>query len=302
MLRIRYITTILLLSLLASCKSEEDSSMLWGKTDFYDDFLFMKYHPVVMSKTLCFEFNEDALTRVKEVRFGLYQKDSQGTFIPVQNEVVLFLDGVACARNEFAVTPQKKEVELGIEFTAKGREGVHKLFLKVVDNGGIDRVNEFSTENEGLPLLLEWNAEKNVIVNPLKLGTIIFMLVLIGAFLFWIVLVRPQCYPFFKVKKLFVLCDGKQMTYSLSGAYQVICTSRKRKQGVLDRIIKGKVIYIVNPFWLPGDIIISPKDKNSIKVRVTPQYRMMPNVVSSKQPGEIKHNALEDSNIVIFRV
>ena len=74
MLRINHFTVITFIaSILVSCGEKEmDASMLWGKTDYYADFLFKDYEPVKMTKTICFETNEDANGRVGNVKFGLY--------------------------------------------------------------------------------------------------------------------------------------------------------------------------------------------------------------------------------------
>ena len=275
--------------------------MLWGETEYYKDFLLKKYEPVVMTKTLCFEFNEDAATRVKNTKFGIYEKDEQGMFHPVKGDIVVYKNGSVCAGSEFTISPKDKEVQLGIEFTPEAREGVHKWFLKVLDNGGLDRINEFSMEEEMLPLLLEWKAEKVEKMNPLRFGIDIFLLIVLVVLLIWLLFVKPQLYPTFKVKRLYILCDGKQIPVSLSGAREVVCSNRTCSQGIINRWMTGKVVYIKDHFWQPGDVVILPKDRHSIKVRLTAKYHMMPNIVTNRQPVEIRHTALK-TNVVIFKI
>ena len=68
----RYIILLIFTGIFFSCKEEVDTSMLWGKTDYYTDFLFNDYEPVKMVKTICFDMNEDANGRVGNVSFGMH--------------------------------------------------------------------------------------------------------------------------------------------------------------------------------------------------------------------------------------
>lgn len=158
----RCVIFILFTSILYSCKKEVDASMLWGKTDYYTDFLFNDYEPVKMNKTMCFETNEDANGRVGNVKFGIYKKIEDNSYVTVKNEIRLYKNGILCEDNILLVTPQDKELELGIEFTPEAEEGVHKWFLKVLDNGGFDRINDYSMEDNALPLLLSGKLKRMI--------------------------------------------------------------------------------------------------------------------------------------------
>lgn len=298
-----YVVLMVSLFLLAACNQEKDNSMLWGETEYYEDFLLCDYEPVIMTKTICFEQNEDAEGRVHDTKFGLFKKEENGSFSPVKDDVVLYKDGEECKDNVLVVKPEDKEVKLGIEFTPDAAEGVHKWFLKVLDNGGYDRINEFSTEEESLPLLFEWKAEKNVITNPLKLGMNIFLLVILTLLFIWLVILRPQAYPSIKARKLYIQYEkeGKMVPIKLTGVYKVICTNRPRSQGFFERWFKGKIVYEKNTYWNLGDIEIVAKDKNSVKVKLVSKYTMLPNVVTNRQPVEIKY-VDDKTNIVTFKV
>lgn len=296
-----YIILVFLANILVSCEKEMDSSMLWGKTDYYKDFLFYDYEPVRMTKTICFETNEDANGRVKNVKFGLYKKVENDAYVQVKGEVRLYKDGVLCENNIFFITPQEKEVQLGIEFTPEAEEGVHKWFLKVLDNGGFDRINDSVTEEDSMPLLLEWKAEKNDIINPLKLGLNTFLSIIGLILLVWLLILKPQAYPSIKLKKLYILYEGRQVPIKLSGVHKVICTNRTMSQGFFSRLFTGKIVYVKDIFWSPGDVVIMSKDRSSVKTKFSTQYIMMPNIVSNKQPVEIRHKENKE-NVVTFRV
>lgn len=244
-----------------SCNEKEvDTSMLWGKTDYYTDFLFKDYEPIKMTKTICFETNEDANGHVGNVKFGLYKKTENDSYIPVTDEIRLYKNDVICNNNVLLITPQDKEVRLGIEFTPEAEDGVHKWFLKVLDNGGFDRINEYATNENSLPLLLEWKAEKNDIINPLKLGVIISLLLLIGTLLIWFLIMKPILYPTFKIGNIQFTNGTYFSTKRIYGARKLIVTNTLKKQNTINKLFTGKIIYERNEFW-PDEWEVYPKGK-----------------------------------------
>lgn len=261
MLRInRYIILTLFLGILYSCKEEVDATMLWGKTDYYTDFLFHDYEPVKMNKTVCFEMNEDANGRIGNVKFGIYKMKENNSYEIVKNEIRLYKNDVLCENNILLITPQDKEIMLGIEFTPEAEEGVHKWFLKVLDNGGFDRINEYSMEEDGFPLLLEWKAEKNDITNPLKLGLNISGIVLFGALIVWIFVLKPILFPQFKIGNIQFTNGTYFSTKRIYGARKLVVTNTSRKQSAINQLFTGKIVYEKNKFW-PDEWEIHPKGK-----------------------------------------
>ena len=118
MLKIKsYIYWIIIVFMSVSCENELDTSILWGKTDYYTDFLFFKYEPVRMTKTICFDANRDSEGRVRNVKFGLYKMSNDSTYVPVKDDILLYKNENLCSDNILEVTPQDKEIRLGIEFT-----------------------------------------------------------------------------------------------------------------------------------------------------------------------------------------
>lgn len=261
MLRIsRYIKLLIFTGIFFSCKEEVDTSMLWGKTDYYTDFLFNDYEPVKMVKTICFDMNEDANGRVGNVRFGLYKKMEDDSYVLVKDEIRLYKNGELCKENTILITPQDKEVQLGIEFTPKAKEGVHKWYLKVLDNGGFDRINEYTMDEESSPLLLEWKAEKNDIVNPLKLGLNISLLSLLGLLLVWFLIMKPILYPTFKIGNIKFTNGVYFSTKRIYGARKLVVTNSSKTQGAINKLFTGKIVYEKNEFW-PDEWEVYPKGK-----------------------------------------
>lgn len=262
MLRIsRYIILLIFTGIFFSCKEEVDTSMLWGKTDYYTDFLFNDYEPVKMVKTICFDMNEDANGRVGNVKFGMYKKMEDNSYMPVTDEIRLYKNDELCIDNILLITPKDKEIQLGIEFTPIAKEGVHKWYLKVLDNGGFDRINEYTMDDEeSSPLLLEWKAEKNDIVNPLKLGLNIFLITLLVLLLVWFFIMKPILYPTFKIGNIQFTNGTYFSTKRIYGARKLVVTNASKKQGTINKLLTGKIVYEKNEFW-PDEWEVHPKGK-----------------------------------------
>ena len=286
MLRINYFIVIAFIaSILISCGEKEmDTSMLWGETDYYSDFLFKNYEPVKMTKTICFETNEDANGRVSNVKFGLYKKTEDESYIPVKDEIRLYKNNVLCENNVLLITPEDHEVQLGIEFTPEAEEGVHKWFLKVLNNGGFDRINEYATEEDSLPLLLEWKAEKNDIINPLKLGMNISLFVLFGLILIWFLIMKPIIYPTFRIGNIQFTNGSYFSTKRIYGARKLVVTNSSKKQNAINKLLTGRIIYERNEFWI-DEWELHPKGKGG-RLNTNRKYTITPFTTSLNKQME----------------
>lgn len=290
MSKIKYFLYLIVALLLASCESTKDNSMLWGETRYYSDFITKKYEPVRMSRTIHFDFNEDARLYGKDVTLALVRRDENGKHLAV-DDVILYMNGEACSGNQFSVSPKEREqdIEFSIEFTKESKEAMHKWFLKVVDNGGFDRINNISIQEQELPLLLEWKARKNDVMNPHLQILLAIIAVLLTIMILWMVLIKPQLYSGFGMPLLYIESDGMMLSKRIKGAKRVVCTNRNKKQGIINQFFEGKTLYIQNDFFAKGDVTITPKSRDSVRVGFSMEYSMFPNVVTIMEPSTITH-------------
>lgn len=292
MLKIKsYICWIITTLVLVSCEKEIDTSMLWGKTDYYTDFMFYEYEPIRMTRTICFDANEDSEGRVGNVRFSLYKMSNDSTYVPVKDDILLYKNENLCSDNILEITPHDKEIRLGIEFTPTAKEGTHKWFLKVLDNGGFDRINEYSTEDDALPLLLEWKAEKNDISNPLAMGLGWLLVILMGALLVWLFVLKPMMYPTFKVGNIQIISGSYFSTKRINKARKLVVTSSSKKQSSLNSFFTGKIIYERNEMW-KDEWELHPKGKGARLVG-NRKYTINPFAVSLEKHNEYQLEHLE---------
>ena len=279
--------------LFVSCGKEEvDTSMLWGETSCYPEFLFCDYEPVRMTRTICFETNEELKGKDWKTKFGLFKMTSDdGSYVKVEKEVILYKNGEACPNNILEITSGDEEVELGIEFAPSAPEGVHKWFLKVVDNGGFDRINEYSTAEDSLPLLLEWKAEKRDVLNPLLKGIIFTSLAILLLLLIWFCILRRMFYPTFKIGNIQFVGDSYFSTKRIYKTRKLVVTSSNRKQGVLNRLFTGKIVFERNDIWA-DEWELLPKGK-SARLVAKRKYMFTPFVSSLEKQTEYQIEHIE---------
>lgn len=247
--------------MIGGCKKEESGAYKWGEASYYKKFLWSKSDPVVMKHTLEFEFNEYANEDVKSVKFGLYEKNDAGEFIPVSGDIILYKNGEVCDGTTFVVTPEDKAIELGIEFTPEAEDGCHVWYLKVLDAGGLDCIDDQRiTEEDKTPLLLEWEANYDKQANPLEVGCIIALITIVTALAVWILVLRFMFFPRFKVRRLIV--DDKQIP--VKGFIKVVFTSKNKRQSAIAALFTGKIKYVTDDFWSKGDIQVEPA--NNVRI------------------------------------
>ena len=103
---------VLFAIMLTGCQPKHDEySVLWGKTDTYDKFLWKEQIPDTLKQTLCFDFNDDARQYLSSpLRIGVFKKTEHGHLTPVPtSEAQLFVDGKALENNILTVQPTESE-------------------------------------------------------------------------------------------------------------------------------------------------------------------------------------------------
>lgn len=279
---IKLLVVFATLSLVASCQKDDEKQVyFWGKTDYYKDFLWKHYQDTIMPQTLTFETGEDQFT--KPITFELYTiDDNTGTFIPVDSKVVrLYKNGESCAGNRLIVNPGETEVVAGVMFSHEAPEGKYNWFLKVTDCGDLDMINNTMISADEIPMLIEWNAKKNDIMNPLaETVTIVGVFVLV-ILLLWLFLVNCTDVFFAKftsgMNNIYLNYPDKT-SYNLrqdckvtpKGCKRIVITNRPQHQSALAGAFLGKVKYacLADDHW-PVDLVLNP-GRNRIRATANP--------------------------------
>lgn len=264
--------------LICACNKENDKNAAtqWGKDNYYNDFLWKKHVPDTLYREMAFDFNDDARNFMYEpLQLGLFKKTDSGKMLPVmENEMEVFVDGTKCENNVISVEPGTEIIKVGLVFNPAAENKVHHWFIKPVNDGGLERINDMDagTFNNPESSLMEVEAEKNKIMNPLAEGSMLTGIFLLAALLVWLFVLKLIFFPTFRVGKIILSDPVPYMSQKrLRGTRKLILTNNKPTQSGINRFFTGKIIYDVNPMWT-SDIVIEPRDRNSVRVRPSKEY------------------------------
>ncbi len=255
------------------CNSETKlPSSSWGRSKVYDDFLWKKHVPDTLTKTICFDFNEDSRNHMQEpLVLGIFKKNDSGRYVQVmENEMLLFVNKQQIDGNTITVPPTTEKLTVGVVFTKDAEEKVHYWYIKVLEDGGLDRINdtESSQFNDANTALMEVTAEKKKVWNPLAEGMTFSFSGIIIAILVWIFILKPIFFPTFKIGNISIQNDQFSNVVKARGFHKVILTSSKEKakQGFFEKTFVGKTKFVVDSRWT-CDVVFEPRDKSSIRIR-----------------------------------
>lgn len=284
------------LMLLVSCGKKTDDSNAtarWGKDNYYDKFLWKKHVPDTLYKTLAFDFNEDARNFMeKPLRLGLFKKTDTGKMLPVmENEMEVFVDGRKCPDNIIDVEPDTELLKVSIVFNNDAENKVHHWFFRAVDDGGLERINDMDpdTYNADNASLMDVEAEKHEVMNPLAEGFLLTTIFLIAALLVWLLALKAIFFPTFRAGKVQVQDPVPYNSLKrVRGYRKMILTNKMPKQGFLNKIFAGKILYEVNELWT-SPVVIEPKDKNSVRLRCPKDFMADARVLKKNQEYTIQN-------------
>lgn len=259
---------------------EEIQGENWGHTEFYKDHIFKEYEPVVMSRTLQIELNNDAARFFNDkdafIEMGLSSDPDR--FVEPEN-IKVYFNNEPCEDYTFRIYPQEqinkgdKELnkdayfasgELGIEFLDDAAEGEHKYYILYLDCNGKDilklkgaedsewvKVNKKDLTHDYAGSISKGvYATKEVVANPAAVAVRWTLIGIASLVIFWLFLSRCVIWTSAFSKIEIDYNDGYGATYErTAGCYEIVCTNDTRKDGFFEKILKGKRAYIRNDFW-----------------------------------------------------
>ncbi len=257
--------------LFASCSDrQENDSFAWGRSTEYGNFLWNKYVPDTLTREIVLDFNDDAEQyMVSPVSFGLFEKNDFGEMVPVDNDKVeVYVNGSRSEDNLIEIMPPAESVKVGLVLTDKVAPGSVNWYLRPVDDGGLDRINDMTREefSGAGSALMEIQLRKRHIWNPLASGLTAALCVIAAVLLLWILCLKYAFYPVFRVKSITMTePDPYFSSHTVKGARKFVLTPRKQSQSMLSRLFTGRIIYETNPLWTTV-IEIIPRDRRSVRI------------------------------------
>lgn len=278
--------TLLSVSLcfLASCTERDtDDTPEWGAIEAFDDFMFKKYEPQMMVRTLTVEANQDAVDKISE-KLCLALVDHDGD--PVDTDMAtLFVDGIEAENNVIEISPTDSELEVGIMLNKGFAQSGSKTCswrLKVKSNPGYERINEFDVDQLTQFGNVLDDVQLNVKVridhkaNSARVTFNSVLLAIAGVLALWFCMLRPIFCPKFKVARLNIRADSYYKSVPLKGHLAVVFTKNKKlKQGLFSKLFKGSIYYVYDQYW-DQDIRIEPGDKKTVTVTMSNGYVFTP--------------------------
>lgn len=285
--------------LLAGCESiNPETCQDWGKQVHYSDFWFKKFVPDTLYKTL----NIDADGEIAQnVELQLYKKDGNQVKAVPTSEVQLFADGAICPNNVICILPHTKSVRVGLVFTKEAQRGDYKWYLKVKNGGDVEVLNGYDLTDNASKEIFEWQAKKQVKMNPLANGMMLGGIGLVILLLLWLLLIRFLWFDYFKVAKVNLSTSEKLYTKKVKGLLSLTFTAKRQQQSILERWFVGERMYVVDDFFEAGDITIVPKNKKSVGIRGVQNYDATSTTVClNDDPVVIKNPAKQKCEITII--
>ena len=288
---ITIITLVLSAIFLVACSEEESGIERWGEIKSFPDWFLNKYKPETITRTLNIEFNEDAKADFqRDIVLALYQVNDKGREIAVlPDQVKVFVDGVETTDNKVRIGKEDSQKEIGLQvqkdFLNEKGPGMFNWKFKVIDNGGLDYINEFEVSGSDETPLLDDNTSMDVYhergKNVPRVITDTTLITILLAFLAIVTLIQIFVPKFTdnQIKKQFITVDGNRkgmpsMNKKAKGSAEILLTgNRGYKQGVFHRLFHGKTstVFIKG---LPSDISLSPGNKFQTKALFNHQHFM----------------------------
>lgn len=316
-----------------SCQNKSESEPAgdcWGHVDYYEDWLFWKYEPDVMSGQIDFEMNQDAfymlnLNGEKQGAVKFYVSSSKNEVV-VPQDIIVYFNGEACPDGSFTFTPAidgevaksdfaddgwvTQTLNLGLEFKDSAAEGEHEYYIlygnecvpaqsKTKNNirieGKLLNVDVASLDDVGIYVV------KNDISNPVKVAFGWTSVILVALFILSIIISRMM-HPTIKVGAINITTEGVYHNHvPIKGYSSVVFTKQFKKQGFFNRLYKKKRLYVVHDSWAQGsDITLLPRGSNAVSIEYgTRQYTCNSRKLECRREYKLKN--LETGTTTILK-
>ena len=228
------------------------------------------------------EFNDIAINQNAFATFEVSGNDGFKKFNILYN-------GKECKGNKFVVSTKDAQSVLTIVFDPSAEDGKYYFTLKSTSPTGVKIINnqEISTRT---PFSTSLRAKYDEVWNPWKTFFFWLGIAILACLLLWFIILRSQIYPPIKGVAKITILDPYFKTMTVRGAYKVIFSTEKTKQGFLARIFKGKIVSEVNPIWVSPLVFTS--GKKGIRVNANSNYIIEPyaNVLKKNSEYRIQIN------------
>ena len=269
---------------LYSCKEKENSgfsgsAVHFGESTFYHPFLGVNDDTILLTKNLEYKFNNFALQKKSFVNINLVDEKQNNL---TDENIQLFIDGKRAVNNTFKLDGSNQssgKISVGILLLPNYKEGYSTGFLSL-NNHSLDIINNTDLTKSNIEKrLFKWEVSHQILMNPLKKYLLWIMGIVTVALLIWFITLRNILHPKFKKGKIQILSPYFGGVNISKSTKLVIFTNTIKKQGTINRLFTGKIIYEVNPIYT-NEIKLRPGRKNKIKIKLPIGARITPPVIN----------------------
>lgn len=277
------VATALLLTMIACGSEKKPQGNNLGHTEYYESSIFKSYTPVVMSGEVEFKLNNDAQAVFANGGTVTFHISTDPNKIVVPEGIIVYCDGKKCEDASFDLNiegaTETLSCTLGLEFEKSAKEGVHQLYIlyankcqpnckSIILKNGDKQIpytvnpNELKVDivNQG-----EFYIEKSDVSNPGNVIAGVTFATILGLFILSLIIARMM-QDRIGVNTVNVMGANYQSKVRIKGYRMVVFTNASKKQGFMDKLYKGPILYVKNELWT-SDVTILPRGKKRIKLQ-----------------------------------
>lgn len=278
-----FFVAVLFQTAVACSEKDNDKTPQWGVVEAFDDFLFKKYTPPIITRTLVFERNDDAKLKInKPFVLKLCRQEGDKTIPVTPAEVQVYVDGEAVADNRIVIAPGTERVQVGMKLDknlTKKKDHTYRYVFQV-ENPGYELINGVEAD-KGIYVMDDLQTNVRIEVkhkaNSLKVWCEIIGLLLLGLLVLWFLVLRTLFVQKIRLSRISINSDSYFKSARINGAMSVVFTKdRTKKQGFLSKLFVGKVVYIYDSWWTQ-DFVLMPGNGKTAHVSSCKGYVIDPN-------------------------
>ena len=247
----------------------------FGRASHYDSFLFSEENFKSAITDIGVDFSDQAKKENSSAVMRVYfvDKKSGEKVSPASQLLTISINGNELNGDSFKLTADMTNVTLGISGQAETNSGKYYGRIELIPQN-LDNCSINGTQD-----IFKWKVRFSQKCNPLKLALTWLIIVLVSAFLLWMIILKPIFYPRFgTIQKTFNIPGMAPLIIKFKGARMVVLAAEhQKKQSRWDKFWKGKILYKTHPAFV-APIIFKPSKGRKVLSKVQAgTYQVLPN-------------------------
>ncbi len=255
-----------------------------GDASWYDRFLFWGARESdTLDVDLKSVFNEEAMKDGAKVELVVTDPDGGEDFHLFYNHQPVGNGRIIISSSDDA------QSILSIVFNPDAKEGNRYLTIKAKSKKELDKINNLPIEQYELSL----RSHYEVTWNPLKTIIMWVCIIVVIALLLWFLLIKHLLFPTIGVKTI-QINDPYFSKVNVKGMRRVVFTNKTMKQGLLNRVFTGEILYKQHDIWTSQLAFEAGSKRKTLRVMRTSDYMFDPLTSTLKAPNDYVAENIND--------